>query len=201
MDRRTSRSDSERMPQLVDQRLQRVRHDRAVSWTPATALFWRLLVVNVLVFVAAAAVLVVSPATASEPVSVTVVTVLAVGLTLMLVVNALLVRASLRPLDGHTALMKHIDLRCPRERAQESLTNIARHADASRVELSLTGEREGVVQRITNDGRAIGGLGASAGIRGMRERAILIGAHLTLDARPAGGTKVCLVVPTQAQRG
>ncbi len=94
--------------------------------------------VSALVFVAAVPVLV-SRATASEPVSVTEVTVLAVGLTLMLVVNALLVRASLRPLDGHTALMKRIDLRRRRKRAQESLTNIARHADASRVELSLTG--------------------------------------------------------------
>ncbi len=111
-------------------------------------------VVNALVFVATAAVLVVLPATVSEPVSVTEVTVLAVGLALMLVVNTLLVRASLRPWDGLTALMKRVDLRRPRERAQESLTNIARHVDASRVELSLTGEREGVVQRITDEGQA-----------------------------------------------
>jgi two-component system sensor histidine kinase UhpB len=85
--------------------------------------------------------------------------------------------------------------------AQESLTNIARHAGASRAELSLTGERNGVVLHITDDGRGIGGSKEGAGIRGMRERAILIGALLTLDARPAGGTEVRLVVPVQTQQG
>ena len=65
MDRPTSRNDSEGMSQLVDRRLQQIRHDRAVSWTPATALFWPLFVVNTLVFVAAVPVLVVSPATAT----------------------------------------------------------------------------------------------------------------------------------------
>lgn len=79
MDSRTSRGDSDGMLQLVDPRRQRVVHHRALSWTPATALFWRLFVVNGLVLVAAAAVLVVSPATVSEPVAVTEVTVLAVG--------------------------------------------------------------------------------------------------------------------------
>ena len=85
--------------------------------------------------------------------------------------------------------------------AQEGLTNIARHANASRVGLALTGERDGVVLRITDDGRGLNGSSEGAGIRGMRERALLIGAHLTLGPAPAGGTEVRLVVPTQTQRG
>jgi two-component system sensor histidine kinase UhpB len=79
-------------------------------------LFWRLFVVNGGVFVAGAGVLVLSPATVSTPVSVREVGVLTVGLALMLAVNAILLRASLRPLDGLTDLMERVDLLRPGER-------------------------------------------------------------------------------------
>ena len=65
--------------------------------------------------------------------------------------------------------------------AQEGLTNVARHAGASRVELALTREPGGVLLRIADDGRGLAGAAEGAGIRGMRERAILIGAHLSLE--------------------
>jgi len=79
--------------------------------------------------------------------------------------------------------------------AQEGLTNIARHADAGHAELSLDGTGSTVVLRISDDGRGIGPAGEGAGIRGMRERALLLGA--TLDIRPGitGGTRVTLTVP------
>jgi two-component system sensor histidine kinase UhpB len=85
--------------------------------------------------------------------------------------------------------------------AQESLTNIARHAGASRAELALTQQRDGGVLRITDNGRGLNGAAEGAGIRGMRERAILIGADLTLGPAPAGGTEVRLTIPGQAERG
>ena len=85
--------------------------------------------------------------------------------------------------------------------AQESLTNIARHAGASRVDLELTGSRDGVVLHITDDGRGLAGSAEGAGIRGMRERALLIGAELTLGPAPTTGTEMRLVVPVRAQRG
>ncbi len=84
--------------------------------------------------------------------------------------------------------------------AQESLTNIARHADASRVELSLTHDRDTVVLRITDDGRGHDGFTEGAGIRGMRERALLIGAHLSLGQTPQGGTQVRLVVAADQRK-
>ncbi|MGW5049536.1 histidine kinase [Actinokineospora sp. NPDC004072] len=71
--------------------------------------------------------------------------------------------------------------------AQESLTNIARHADATRVEVRLTA----TTLRIADDGRG-GVTTEGAGIRGMRERALLIGARLTIDSPPGGGTAVRL---------
>ena len=39
--------------------------------------------------------------------------------------------------------------------------------------------------------------GPSHGIRGMRERAMLIGAQLTIDRPPGGGTEVRLVLPAE----
>ncbi|XVQ88655.1 sensor histidine kinase [Microbispora siamensis] len=81
--------------------------------------------------------------------------------------------------------------------AQEGLTNVARHSHARHVELSLGQERGQLTLRIADDGR--GGVHKEgAGIRGMRERALLIGARLTVDSPPGGGTDVRLVVPPHA---
>lgn len=79
--------------------------------------------------------------------------------------------------------------------AQESLTNIARHARATRAELSLTTEDGHLVLRVGDNGRG-GALKDGAGIRGMRERALLIGARLTVDSPPGEGTRVSLVIPS-----
>jgi two-component system, NarL family, sensor histidine kinase UhpB len=83
---------------------------------------------------------------------------------------------------------------------QESLTNMVRHAQATHVELSLTTEEDNVILSITDDGRGMNGHREGAGIRGMRERALLIGAHLTVGPSPARGTQVRLVVPTTSDR-
>ncbi|MFD9717161.1 sensor histidine kinase [Streptomyces sp. NPDC059076] len=79
--------------------------------------------------------------------------------------------------------------------AQESLTNTVRHARASHVELTLRRIHGGVELRICDDGRGLQGAPEGAGIRGMRERALLIGAQLHLEPGPGGGTDVRLVVP------
>ncbi len=85
--------------------------------------------------------------------------------------------------------------------AQEGLTNVARHASAEDVELSLTGRGAGVVLRISDDGVGLGGSREGAGMRGMRERAILVGADLSVESRPGGGTELCLVVLQRSPRG
>ncbi|SDH55842.1 two-component system, NarL family, sensor histidine kinase UhpB [Sinosporangium album] len=83
--------------------------------------------------------------------------------------------------------------------AQEGLTNVARHAQADTVELSLTRTGGALTLRIKDNGR--GGVKPDgAGIRGMRERALLIGARLTVDSPPGGGTDVRLVIPGTAER-
>ncbi|MEW9553961.1 histidine kinase [Nonomuraea sp. NPDC050783] len=78
--------------------------------------------------------------------------------------------------------------------AQESLTNIARHARARHAELSLAAEDGRLVLRVADDGEG-GARQDGAGIRGMRERALLIGARLSIDSPPGRGTRVSLVIP------
>ncbi|MDN5859789.1 MAG: sensor histidine kinase [Pseudonocardia sp.] len=327
--------------------------DQRTVRTLSAALFWRQFLLSALVFIAGAGVLAFSPATVSTPILARELIVLAIGLAVLLTANAVLLRSSLRPLDGLSALMKRVDLLQPGERhavrgggnaaylvrtfndmldrlenergassaralaaqegerqriaqelhdeigqsltavllelkrtvdrapddlrdelrtvqetirdsldevrqvarrlrpgvledlgllsaigalisdltaasqipvrqrldpdlpvlgrdaelvlyriAQESMTNITRHADAGWVEVVLTGDRERVVLRITDDGRGLGGAAAEgAGIRGMRERALLIGAQLTIGPAPTGGTEVRLAVPIEAGRG
>ncbi|SDL43838.1 two-component system, NarL family, sensor histidine kinase UhpB [Nonomuraea maritima] len=78
--------------------------------------------------------------------------------------------------------------------AQESLTNIARHARATRAELCLTVQGGSALLRIVDNGRG-GPIEEGTGIRGMRERAMLIGADLGVEAGPGTGTEVRLTVP------
>jgi two-component system sensor histidine kinase UhpB len=112
-------------------------------------------------------------------------------------------------LSDHTGLLirRHFEAGLPRldeqtelvlyRVAQESMTNVARHAGAERIDLYLTGHEDAVVLRVKDDGRGIGLAHEGAGLRGMRERALLIGASLELAAAPNGGTEVSLTVPVQ----
>jgi two-component system, NarL family, sensor histidine kinase UhpB len=79
MDRPQQRGDAVGMSGIVDRHPPRARGDRRAGRTPATALFWRLFLLNALVFVAGAGVLVLSPATVSAQVAIREVAVLTVG--------------------------------------------------------------------------------------------------------------------------
>jgi two-component system sensor histidine kinase UhpB len=79
--------------------------------------------------------------------------------------------------------------------AQEALTNVARHADASSVELSLGRLGDAVVLEVRDDGRGFAGPEEGSGLRGVRERAALVDAELSVVSRPHHGTTVRLRVP------
>jgi two-component system, NarL family, sensor histidine kinase UhpB len=67
--------------------------------------------------------------------------------------------------------------------AQEALTNVARHSGAAHAELRLSVHNGGLMVTVSDRGRGLGvGGEPGTGIRGMRERAALIGA--TLDVGP-----------------
>lgn len=75
--------------------------------------------------------------------------------------------------------------------AQEALTNVRRHAAASRVELVLGYAPERVVLRICDDGRGFDtGTPAGYGIDGMRHRVAAIGGQLTIRSAAGAGTTV-----------
>jgi two-component system sensor histidine kinase UhpB len=78
--------------------------------------------------------------------------------------------------------------------AQESLTNVMRHADATHVTVELSADDGHVSLRVADDGGGIREEPEGAGIKGMRERAVLIGARLLISAH-GGGVEVRLDVP------
>ena len=85
--------------------------------------------------------------------------------------------------------------------AQEAMTNVARHAEANVVDLRLERSEDRIVLTVRDDGRGLPTVAQSSshGIRGMRERAMLIGADLVIGALPGRGTRVRLIVPHAAQ--
>ena len=84
--------------------------------------------------------------------------------------------------------------------AQEALTNVARHSASSRAELILEGDLDRLLLIVRDDGLGLPpGHSPGTGMRGMRERATLIGARLDVRDRPSGsGCEVRLEVPLEA---
>jgi two-component system sensor histidine kinase UhpB len=83
--------------------------------------------------------------------------------------------------------------------AQESLTNVARHAEASEVTIAVQAGHDSVVLRIVDDGRGFDGAPVEhGGLRSMRERAVLVGGALAIKDAAEGGVEVRLEVPVAA---
>lgn len=81
--------------------------------------------------------------------------------------------------------------------AQEALTNAARHSHSRTVRLALQRQGRSVILAVDDDGRGMRGAEEGTGIRGMRERALLIGAQLAVSGGDLGGTSVRLTVPVE----
>ena len=80
--------------------------------------------------------------------------------------------------------------------AQEALTNVARHSGSDTAQLTLTRSNGSLTLRVLDDGHGFDPQrGEGGGLRGMRERAVLVGAQLVVMRRPSGGTEVRLRVP------
>jgi PAS domain S-box-containing protein len=82
---------------------------------------------------------------------------------------------------------------------QETLTNIARHAKATRAEVVLQKQRDRLVLWIRDNGRgfdlADSSLSKSLGLLGMRERAAILGGQVNISSAPGKGTTVTAWIP------
>ena len=84
---------------------------------------------------------------------------------------------------------------------QEALTNVGRHAEATRVEVSLVAQDNKLILRVKDNGKGMapGSLAKSgSGLLGMRERAKRLGGELTVSSAEAKGTEVEAWVPLPA---
>jgi two-component system sensor histidine kinase UhpB len=81
---------------------------------------------------------------------------------------------------------------------QETLTNVARHAGATRVDVRLWLERGQLRLEIADDGIGLPEISpgrSSLGLLGMRERARRLGGECRIERAPEGGTRVSVTMP------
>ena len=89
---------------------------------------------------------------------------------------------------------------------QETLTNVARHANARSVSILLERRNGSVITVVEDDGCGFENDNSSGdfhlGLLGMRERAELLGGRLTIESNPGQGTSVFVEIPlmTEAKR-
>ena len=86
--------------------------------------------------------------------------------------------------------------------AQEALTNVARHAKASRVEVSLQKLPDGICMKIKDDGKSFqvertlhANGGKRLGLLGMRERLEMVGGKFGVESAPGKGTTIIAQIP------
>jgi signal transduction histidine kinase len=86
---------------------------------------------------------------------------------------------------------------------QEALTNVARHADATRVTLDIRIDQRDCVLTVTDDGRGSPaphgprGSGKSFGLIGMRERARMLGGSVSMRTAEGEGFALTVTLPLQ----
>ena len=88
---------------------------------------------------------------------------------------------------------------------QESLTNVAKHAQAHHVTINLREAADAVYATMSDDGRGFDieelqkttDRDRGLGLVGMQERALLLNGTLTINSRPHGGTTVHVAIPLQ----
>lgn len=80
---------------------------------------------------------------------------------------------------------------------QEALTNVQRHADASKVNVAISCDGEALSISVTDDGktRHKDAIKSGFGITGMRDRAIGCGGHLEVKSNPEHGLRISAFLP------
>jgi signal transduction histidine kinase len=85
---------------------------------------------------------------------------------------------------------------------QESLTNVAKHAQASRVEIRLARDGNAAMLTVRDDGIGMDqdaeSKPRSFGLRGIRERVLVLGGEVQVVSRPGAGTTIVVRIPLRA---
>lgn len=91
--------------------------------------------------------------------------------------------------------------------AQESLTNVGKHACARHVDLTIRKVRDGICMEVADDGRSFKADPKNSatskkglGLLGMQERVRLVNGKFTIKPRPGKGTTVRVVIPASSPR-
>jgi signal transduction histidine kinase len=86
--------------------------------------------------------------------------------------------------------------------AQDALTNVARHAKASRVDVTIRKETKSIVMEVKDDGNALqaqrlllSGGSKGLGLLGMRERVEMVGGSFEIETTPGKGTRITARIP------
>jgi signal transduction histidine kinase len=91
---------------------------------------------------------------------------------------------------------------------QEALTNVVRHADASRVQVMLRVQNDSATLTVRDNGRGFqddpvttsaGAERQGLGLRGIRERVTALGGEMCVESAPGRGTAITVTVPVPPQ--
>lgn len=83
--------------------------------------------------------------------------------------------------------------------AQEALTNVQKHADATRVWLQFEPQQDTAILRVSDNGKGmIASEDGGFGLRGIQERAVQLNGELILEERRGGGTQLSLCLPVKS---
>jgi signal transduction histidine kinase len=91
---------------------------------------------------------------------------------------------------------------------QEALSNVARHAQATRVDVEVGIDDATLHLEVRDDGRGMGGRGEDVvfgngrmGLTGMRERLVTLGGTLVLSPNAGGGLRLVARLPVPGRQG
>jgi signal transduction histidine kinase len=120
-------------------------------------------------------------------------------------------KSEAREFEGHTGIQCRFETNTAKAKfdrsaavaifriVQAALTNVARHAHASRARIALMKRKNGLVLTVTDNGKGISRKliygHDSLGITGMRERALALGGTFTLGGSRSKGTVLTVQIP------